>query len=110
MAAAAAFVAAQEQAQAYRYRSAAEEYRRSLQAYATLSAYLNAGLAALNLAELTGAENHFRTGLQLIEERGGHDFVPAFQIGLGVAYRAQGRVDQALAAHRAALALVRQET
>ena len=108
-AAAESFAAAEEQAGAYRHRAAAKEFQRSLEAYATLSASLNAGLVALDLGELVAAEAHFRTGLDLIEKRGGHDFVPAFQLGLGVVYREQGRVDEALAAHGAALAIARRE-
>ena len=107
--AAEAFASAKEQARAYRYRAAEKELRWSLEAYETLSAHLNAGLVSLNLGELAAAETHFRTGQERIEERGGRDFVTAFQLGLGVVYREQGRVDEALVAHRAALDVAEQE-
>lgn len=104
-----AFAVAEERAGTYRYREATEEYQRSLQAYATLSASLNAGLVSLDLGELAAAEAHFHTGLELIEIRGHRDFAPALQLGLGVVYQEQGRVDEALAAYRATLDIARQE-
>lgn len=104
-----AFASAKVQFDAFRYGAATKEYERSLRAFATLAAHLNAGLAALNQGELGAAEGHFGTGLERIAGRGSHDFVPAFQLGLGVVYREQGRISEALAAHREALEIAKRE-
>ena len=102
-AAADAFDSAVLQAGAYRYRAAVKEYRRSLKAHPTLSAELNAGLVSLDLGELAAAEGHFRSGLERVGEGGDRGFVVAFQLALGVVFREQGHVDEALAATREAL-------
>ena len=107
--AAEAFASAEVQYDAYRYGAAAKEYQRSLRAVATPAAHLNAGLAALNQGELATAEEHFGTGLERIVDHGGQAFVPAFQLGLGVVYREQGRINEALDAHREALEIARLE-
>ena len=99
-----AFASASVQARIYRYRAAAREYQRSLRAYATLSASLNAGLMSLNLGEIPLAEEQFRAGLERANaEPGQRRFLTAFQLGLGVVYRQQGRMDESLAAHHAVL-------
>ena len=104
-----AFASAELQAGVYRYRAAFKEYRRSLKAYHTRSADLNAGLVALELGELAAAETHFRSGLERTGEGGYSDFRVAFQLALGVVFREQGHVDEALATTLEALDLARQE-
>ena len=107
--AAEAFASAELQYKAYRYGAATKEYQRSLRAVETPAAHLNAGLAALNQGELGAAEGHFGTGLERIAGVASHDFVPAFQMGLGVVYRQQGRISEALEAHREALEIAKRE-
>ena len=90
-----AFASAELQAGVYRYRAAFKEYRRSLKAYPTLSADLNAGLVALELGELAAAETHLRGGLERSGESGYSDFAVAFRLALGVVFGEQGHVDEA---------------
>lgn len=104
-----AFASAELQAGAYRYRAAVKEYRRSLKAYPTRAADLNAGLVSLLLGELAAAETHFRSGLERSAEGDYGDFLVAFRLALGAVFWEQGRVDEALAATREALDLARQE-
>ncbi len=87
----------------WRLREAAEGYARSVQTVPTAAGYLNLGMARLSLEEFGSAESAFRAGLDLARRLNHASEVGACLDGIGRAARGQGRMEEALAAHRAAL-------
>ena len=88
---------------AMRYRDAIGSYERAVQTFPTASAYLNLGVSFLFLAEFRRAEHALLSGIQVARQEGNDRMEGAYLDGLGRAYLGQGRLEAALASHRAAL-------
>ena len=88
---------------AMRYRDAIGSYERAVQTFPTASAYLNLGVSLLYLAEFRRAEHALLSGIQVARQEGNDRMEGAYLDGLGRAYLGQGRLEAALASHRAAL-------
>lgn len=80
-----------------RFRQAAEQYSASLEAGASLPAYLNLGAALLVLGEFERAEENLDLGLRLSRRREDPLFEAAFCGNLGVLRGRQGDTDAAAA-------------
>jgi len=88
---------------AMRHREAARNYERSVQAVPTAAGYLSLGVTLLYLADFQRAEDALRVGLEMARREAAERLEGAYLDALGRAYLGQGRLEAALASHRAAL-------
>lgn len=90
------------------YQDAATNYRRSIEAVPTLSAYLNLGVALRYLADYPAAEPVLLKGLQYAKSKGEKKFEANFLFNLGFVYYLQGKLDEGLAATNQSLDIFKQ--
>ncbi len=98
-----AFNAGERDLAAMRYREAARHYERSVRAVPTAAGYLNLGVTLLYLAQFQPAENALVSGLQMARQEAVDRMEGAYFDALGRAYLGQGKLQAAMASHRAAL-------
>ena len=99
------FKAAEHDFEARRYRDAAKNDQKSIGALPTSSAYLNLGASLFYVSDLRQAEGAIHTGLQLTRKKRNKVLEESFLTNLGDVYRLQGKLDEGLKCHQAALEL-----
>ena len=102
------FNAAERDFAARRYRDAANNYQKSVNALPTMSALLNLGTSLSYVSDYPKAENVFTAGLQIARKKGRKEFEGAFLGNIGNVYFDQGKLDEALRSFQAALDLFKQ--
>jgi tetratricopeptide (TPR) repeat protein len=93
-----------------RFSEAEHEYRRSLEAYPSLSAYLNLGIVLRFLSKNEASELAFQSGLKIAREKHNRQAQVVILGNLGGLLARVGRPDQALSQLNEALALISPET
>jgi len=88
-----------------RYREAASNYQRSVDAIPTMSAFLNLGVSLFYTADYPKAENAFTAGIQIARKKENKEFEAPFLGNLGILYKTRGDLDRAEELYRKSLAI-----
>ena len=92
---------------ANRFQDAATNYQKSVEVIPTMSGYLNLGNSLLNISDFAGAEKAATSGLRIARNRDDHQFQASFLGNVGLVYRHQGKLEEALKSQQAALTIMR---
>ena len=99
------FNAAEHDYEEMRYREAANNYLKSIEVIPTMSAYLNRGISLRNISSYAQSEDTYISGLQMAQKKQDKDLEGAFRGNIGIVYRNQGKLEEALKSLQAALTI-----
>jgi len=92
----------------HRYKDAAANYQKSIDALPTMSAYLNLGTSLLYISDFPGAEDAWISGLQIALKKQMKEFEGSFLGNIGLAYAEQGKLEEAVNALQESLEIYQQ--
>ncbi|MCH7755847.1 tetratricopeptide repeat protein, partial [candidate division KSB1 bacterium] len=97
------FNAAERDFEKWRYADAADNYQKSSGLIPTMSAYLNLGLSLWYVSDFARAQEAFSSGLRIALKKQDRKLEATFRGNIGIVYRNQGRLEEALRSHQTAL-------
>jgi len=102
------FKAAEWDFEAREYADAASNYQKSINVVPTMSGYLNRGICLFYVSDFRQAEDAFISGVQIARKKGNRNLEGAFLNNIGLVYSNQGKLEEALKYHKAALEIDKQ--
>ncbi len=97
------FQAGEQAYKSHDYGKAVDNYRQSAEILPTMSALLNQGNSLLNTSAYESARSAYRSGLEIAEEKDASEYKGAFLGNIGIVYKDQGKLKQALESFQQAL-------